>query len=222
MLDDFAPIVHVIKGRTIKVWTVADVHIGSNECQLEAFRAFLRRVMDDDDSFIVCCGDLINNCIKDSVTNVYDETMPPSAQIQLAADLLRPLAQHGKILGIFDGNHDARSAKSVKMDQGYTIFCLAGCLELYRQRMAFVRVRLVRGSNTDTYNIMLVHGKTANKRKQFSYVVEGIDAIVAGHTHIGEISTVATSRSRLLSQLPTRVGSAGKDLLLPRYRQEGS
>lgn len=31
MLDDFTPIIHQLDGRTIKVWAVADVHIGAKE-----------------------------------------------------------------------------------------------------------------------------------------------------------------------------------------------
>lgn len=185
MYDDFAPIIHDLDGRTIKVWAVADVHLGSKECALEAFRAFLRRVLDDPDSFIVCCGDIINNGTRDSLTNVYEELIPPSEQVQLAVELFKPLADSGKILGMVSGNHEARSRKAVDLDPTYTIACMLGIPHLCRQNMAFVRVKLRRNGSRDTHNLLLMHGKTENKKRHFSYAVEGVDAIVTGHTHNG-------------------------------------
>lgn len=185
MLDDFTPIIHDLGGRTISVWAVADVHVGSKECDLEGFSAFLRRVLNDDDSYIVCCGDLINNGVKDSLTNVYDEVMPPSSQVSKVVELLRPLVDAGKVLGFVGGNHEARSRKSVDLDPGYTICCMLGVPELYRQNMAFVRIRLSNGKAQDTYSLLLMHGKSANKKRQFSYSLEGIDALITGHTHDG-------------------------------------
>ena len=41
MLDDFTPIIHELPGRTIKVWAVADVHIGARECDMDGFKRFL-------------------------------------------------------------------------------------------------------------------------------------------------------------------------------------
>lgn len=40
MISDFTPIVHTLEGRTIRVWAVADVHIGAKECDLDGFKAF--------------------------------------------------------------------------------------------------------------------------------------------------------------------------------------
>lgn len=95
MLDDFTPIIHTLPGRTIRCWAVSDVHIGAREADIDGFSAFLRKIQADDDSYLVICGDVINNGIKDSVTNVYQETMPPNEQVSLAAELLEPVATSG-------------------------------------------------------------------------------------------------------------------------------
>ena len=104
MIDDFTPILHTMEGRTIKLYAIGDVHIGAKEADLEGFSSFLRRLESESDSYMVIVGDVLNNGIKDSVTNVYEETMPPSVQVEYAAELLEPVKD--KILGCVGGNHE--------------------------------------------------------------------------------------------------------------------
>ena len=189
MLDDFTPIVHELEGRTIRVWAVADVHIGAREADVDGFGRFLKRVEGDPDSYLALCGDLISNGIKDSLTNVYDEVIPPQAQCDLAVELLQPVAH--KILGCVSGNHERRSKKHVDINPMGYICSLLRIPEVYRENMAFVRINLKRGNTKDHYALLLVHGKTANKRRQFAYAVEGVDAIISGHTHDGEVQKPA-------------------------------
>ena len=179
MLDDFQPIIHKLDGRTIKVWAVADVHIGARECNLAKFERFIAKLGEDD--YVVLCGDLINNGLRDSLTNVYEETMPPSAQIEKAAELLTPVKD--RILGAVSGNHENRTRKAVDIDVTHTIMCLLGHPELYRRNMAFIRVNLERGKTKDHYALLLTHGKSDAKRRKFQYAVEGVDAIITAHTH---------------------------------------
>ena len=181
MLDDFTPIVHRLPGRTVKVWAVADVHIGAKEADVEGFGAFLRKVEADPDSYLMLVGDLLNNGIKDSVTNVYEEVMPPSSQIEVAAELLRPVAD--RILGCVGGNHELRTRKAVDIDIMHTVMVLLGKGDLYRPNMAFVEVSLMNGGIRDRYALLLTHGKSDAKRKRFQYAVEGVDAVITAHTH---------------------------------------
>lgn len=191
MLDDFQPIIHTLPGRTIKVWAVADVHIGAKEADVDGFERFLKQVENDADSYICLVGDIINNGIKDSLTSVYEETMPPSAQIEKAVELLTPVAD--KILGAVSGNHENRTKRAVGVDVMAQVMTLLGKPELYRPNMAFVRVRLRNGKTRtkDTYSLLLVHGKTENKKRRLAYAVEGVDAIISGHTHNGIVEKPA-------------------------------
>lgn len=185
MIDDFIPIVHELDGRTIRVWAVADVHIGAKQADLAGFASFLSKVKDSHNDYLVLCGDLLNNGTKDSVTNVYEEVMPPHAQVDKCVELLEPVKE--RILGCVGGNHELRSVKAVDLDPCYQVLTLLRKPELYRQNMAFVRVNLVRGKTKDHYALLLVHGKTLNKQKQLSYAIEGVDAIVGAHLHQGQV-----------------------------------
>lgn len=191
MLDDFQPIIHTLPGRTIKVWAVADVHIGAKEADIDGFERFLKRIEQEPDSYLVIVGDIINNGIKDSLTSVYEETMPPAEQISKAVELLTPVAD--KILGAVSGNHENRTKRAVGVDVMAQIMTLLGKPELYRPNMAFIRVRLKNGkkSTCDSYSLMLVHGKTENKKRRLAYAVEGVDAIISGHTHNGIVDKPA-------------------------------
>lgn len=226
MLSDFTPIVHRLDGRTIKVWAVADVHIGARECDLDGFEKFIKKVASEDDSYIVLCGDLISNGIKDSLTNVYDEVIPPQSQVDLAVELLRPIS--GKILGCVSGNHERRSKKHVDINPMGYICSLLRIPEIYRENMAFVRINLVRGKTKDHYALLLVHGKTLNKQKQLSYAIEGVDAIVGAHLHQGQVqknARLVLSQSNVVTIRPIvnltatswlqYGGYAARSLLLP-------
>ena len=226
MIDDLTPIVHELPGRTIRVWAVADVHIGAREADLDGFSAFLARVKASPDDYLVLCGDLLNNGTKDSLTNVYEEVMPPHAQVDKCVELLEPVKD--RILGCVGGNHELRSVRAVDLDPCYQVLTLLRIPELYRQNMCFVRVNLVRGKTKDHYALLLVHGKTLNKQKQLSYAIEGVDAIVGAHLHQGQVqknARLVLSQSNVVTIRPIvnltatswlQYGSyAARSLLLP-------
>ena len=189
MISDFQPIIHELDGRTIRVWAVSDVHIGSRECDLDGFSKFVKQVAADPDSYIVLCGDMVNNGIKDSLTNVYEELLMPQAQMDKAVELLTPVKD--KIRGAVGGHHEARSRKAVDLDPMYTIMAILGVPHLYRVNFAMVRINMSRKSTKEHYALMLMHGKTENKKRQFAYAVEGVDAIISGHTHNGIVEKPA-------------------------------
>lgn len=179
-------------GRTIRLYAVADVHIGARECDLQGFEKFLARVQSEKDSYIVLVGDIISNGLKDSLTNVYEETMPPSAQVEKAFELLEPVKD--KILGVVGGNHELRSRKHVDLDPMYTICVMLGIGHLYRQNIAFLRVILQNGNTKTRYAIMLTHGKSRAKNEKFPAYVEGIDATIFAHTHTPDVRMPASIR----------------------------
>lgn len=185
MLDDFTPIIRELPGRTAKLYAIADVHLGSPECELDEFIQFLAKIKREPDSYICIVGDLLNNATRSSVSDVYQETMPPSIQVEYAAQLLAPIAD--KIIACVGGNHERRSRKEVDLDPLYEVMCLLRKPELYRPNMAFVRVRLTSGNVRDQYGIMMTHGKSLAKRNKFVSIVEGIDAAIVAHTHTPDV-----------------------------------
>ena len=188
MLDDFTPIIRELPGRTAKLYAIADVHLGSPECELDEFIQFLAKIRREPDSYICIVGDLLDNATRHSIGDVYT-SLSPSAQVDLAVELLQPIAH--KIIACVGGNHERRS-KDVDHDPLYQVMCMLrvdgeSLASLYRPNMAFVRVRLTNGKAKDSYAIMMTHGKSLAKRNKFVSICEGIDAAVVGHTHTPDI-----------------------------------
>ena len=198
MLDDFTPIIRELPGRTAKLYAIADVHLGSPQCELDEFIQFLAKIKREPDSYICIVGDLLDNGVRSpqSPTNVYEATMPPSMQVEYAAQLLAPIAD--KIIACVGGNHERRSRKEVDLDPLYEVMCLVRKPELYRPNMAFVRLHLTNGKSRQKYAIMMTHGKSLAKRNKFVSIVEGIDAAIVGHTHTPDV--LMPSRIRFTTQ----------------------
>jgi len=187
MIDDFTPIIHRLEGRSIKLYPIADVHLGAKECDLANFRKFLEKIRLSEDSYIVLVGDLINNATRNSVSSIYEETLSPSAQCDLAVELLEPVKD--RILGVVSGNHELRSVKDTDLDPTRFICERLGIGDLFRQNFAFLRISLEKGNISDSYAIYMTHGKSATKQKKFAQsAIEGVDAIITGHVHDGNIS----------------------------------
>lgn len=202
MLDDFVPIVHELDGRTVRLYPVADVHIGAREAALGEFEKFIARVAADDDAYICIVGDLLNNATRSSVSDVYAETMAPSAAVDYAAGVLAPVAD--KILACVGGNHERRSARECDLDPLYAVMSMlrrsdgTSLQDIYRPSMAFMRVNLRRGHLKDQYAVMLMHGKTQARKKKFGAIVEGVDAQIYAHTHTPDV--LMPSRIRFTTQ----------------------
>ena len=202
MLSDFTPIVHHLDGRTIKVWAVADVHIGAREALLSEWEAFLRKVEADPSSYLILDGDLLNNAVKSSCSDVYRETMAPSEAAEYAARVLQPVAD--RILAIVDGNHERRSSKEVDLSPLMLVSTMlhrsdgSNLLDVYRPNIAFIRI-ILGDAPRDTYAIMATHGKSQSRKRQFQSVVENVDAQIYAHTHQPDV-TMGPARLRLTNR----------------------
>lgn len=64
----------------IELYPVSDLHVGDPEFKEKDFKEFVDYVANNERAYIITLGDLINNAIKSSVSNVYNETMSPSQQ----------------------------------------------------------------------------------------------------------------------------------------------
>lgn len=186
MLNDFKMIVHKLPRdlEYINLYPLADTHIGSAEFNEPMFKLWVKTVQADPNGYILIAGDLINNGVKNSKTNVYEEMMRPSQQKEYLYEALKPLKE--KILGGCGGNHEYRSAKDVDSDPMYDVMCRLQLEDRYRQNGAFVKIAV--GTRKDNhkqvaYGIVVTHGASKNKHDKFALSVDGADLFISGHTH---------------------------------------
>lgn len=200
MLRDFDLIVHAFPELDhMKIYPIADVHLGAIECMEQEFMAFLKAIEEDPYAYVVLCGDLLNNGVKNSVTNIYEETRMPSQAKKLMAELLKPISS--KVLAAVSGNHERRSSREVDDDITYDIMSKCDIEHLYRPNMAFIKIQMgekrdkrgfeTRGRDRPTYQLVLTHGAAGgamtgagiNRNERFGYAIDNMDALITAHTH---------------------------------------
>ena len=199
MLPDFELIQHqFLGGHDITIIPIFDVHLGSPECMEQEFIKFVNTVKETPNVYLVLGGDLIDNGTKSSVTNPFAATMRPSVQKREMANILEPVKD--RILCMLPGNHERRSGKDADDDPVYDIAVKLDCEDLYRENIAFVKIRMgkegsvneVAGKDRPCYVLAVMHGSgggiltggSVNRAERFGYVFSGqMDALILGHTH---------------------------------------
>ena len=201
MRSDFDLIVREFPNREdLTIIPVSDVHMGALEHMKDEWEKFCKNVIAQPNVLVTLGGDLINNATRSSVSNIFKETMFPSAQKRKMAEMLKPLAAENRILCAVSGNHERRSQKDCDDEPMLDIMCKLDLEDLYRENMAFVKLvigdKLAAGNRNPTYTLAVTHGAgggiytggAVNRNERFGYVIDGIDAIIVGHTHKGAIT----------------------------------
>lgn len=194
MLSDNELIVHKFPRQDVRIYPIADVHLGAAEHLEKEWSLFCAHLLDDPHAYVTLGGDLINNGTKNSVSNVYEERLRPREQKRRMVEMLTPLRD--RIICLVPGNHEWRSAKEVDDEPTYDIACKLDLEHLYRQNMAFVKLqfgdnRNGHGSDNPTYVLGVAHGagggmltgSAVNRAERFAYVIDGLDGLIVGHTH---------------------------------------
>lgn len=189
----------------IRVYPISDVHLGSREHKVKEWRDFIRMITADPQAYVIILGDLCDTALKNSKSDIYQASMTIMDQLQAAVDQLKPLADAGKILAITGGNHEARISKEVGLDASYIIAERLGIADLYRPHICFVKLVLHNEATNNRYSPCYVmaatHGSGGggtysflNKNNQFAMTIDGIDALITGHTHKPAVITPAKMR----------------------------
>ena len=205
MKDDFLPIITKLPEKDfkngIRIIPLADAHFGSKEFNETLWHNTLKRIQDEPDCFCVLVGDLIDNGLKNSVTNIYEATCSPSVQKEWLYNELLPIKD--KVLGAVGGNHERRSNKEADDDPLYDVMVRLGREDVYRQNIAFLQIALTylakdsqkhmkkRERHHCSFYFAITHGagggqyigSSANRVQTFGNSIEGIHCLITGHTH---------------------------------------
>lgn len=200
MLPDFEMIVKKFPEKEdITIIPISDVHLGARECMEQQFIDFIDTIKGKPNVYVVLGGDLINNATRSSVSNIFEETMRPSDQKKCMAKILEPIAD--RILCAVGGNHERRSGKDADDDPMYDILCKIDREEVYRENIAFLKIKFGKEGNNKEYNpaytLAVTHGNGGGaltsgavlRGERFGYAIEGMDALIMGHTHKPFVTT---------------------------------
>ena len=175
------------------IYPIADLHHGAEESMEESFMAFIDFIRRTPNAYLIIAGDMLDNGIKGSVTNVYRQRYMPAEAKRMLAKMLEPV--RNRILCGTEGNHEFRNSREVDDDPLYDVFCKLDIESRYRQNMAFLKLFVGKqdgnGTVNPTYSIVVTHGAgggiltggAVNRAEKFGYVLDGGDLLILGHTH---------------------------------------
>lgn len=179
----------------IQIVPLSDMHIGDKLCDMDLIKSTIKYIKDTPNAYTIINGDVINNGLKTSKTDSYEEELNVDEQIETAISLLKPIKD--KILFFSGGNHEYRTNILAGIDPLKMIALGIGLpRERYTPHMYLLTLQFGRynGSATarNTYTVMGVHGRrgggrkpgsTANAVSDLSLIVPNVDLYLHSHTH---------------------------------------
>jgi predicted phosphodiesterase len=199
MKSDYELIIkHIPINSDIKIYPISDLHIGASEFLHDKWTDFKKQILKEPNSFITIGGDMMNNATRNSVTNIFAETMRPSDQKKWLAAELADIKD--KILCVVPGNHEARSGKDADDDPLYDVCAKLDIEDLYRENIAFIKIAIGQkegdGRKNPTYTLAVLHGAgggiytgaSVNRNERTGYYIDGLDCLIVGHSHKGAIT----------------------------------
>ena len=166
----------------LRVYPLGDLHVGSEQFNHERFQKWLDIVKKDQQGVVVLVGDMLDNGLKNSKTNSYEQ-LRPREQKRLLVDYLGQI--ESKILAVVQGNHEYRSTYLTDHCPLYDALVMLDLEELYRENFGFLKLALGKKNHERqfAYTFALAHGKTKNKNEKFGVAIDGMDVFITGHTH---------------------------------------
>jgi predicted phosphodiesterase len=174
----------------IELYPLGDIHIGDPKTDIKLFQNFVKYIKEKENRIVVCVGDLLNNALKSSVSNVYNETMNPNEQRKWLAVELQPIKD--RILCMVSGNHEYRTKKEADLDPIEWLSEKLG-IKYYSEDELAIKISFGEGYNQKpiTYTFMLTHGAGGGKRpgsvinnlELYAMTLDGADVVIVGHSH---------------------------------------
>lgn len=182
----------------IELVPIADAHIGDPLCDMELLKREIDYVKNNTNAYAVLNGDLLNNAIKSSVSDVYAERVSPMDQLKIAVELITPIKD--KILCVTSGNHEDRSYKTDGIDLTYLLCRQLGLESKYSNSSCLLFIRFGELKSFETngsgknrkvcYTVYVTHGsgggsKTGSKANRASDLAGIVDSdiYITSHFH---------------------------------------
>jgi predicted phosphodiesterase len=191
----------------IEIHTFADLHLGDKHCDMTHIKKRIEQVRDTENAYVILNGDLMNNAIKTSVSDIYSEKLTPMEELSRCVELFKPIKD--KILCITTGNHERRTYNGSGIDLMEILSKELGLSDRFTSTGAVLFIRL--GWNKSRkrkqwYSIYVAHGSGGGRKVGAKAVrladMEGIvdcDIYVHSHTHLPMIFKQSFYRSDFIN-----------------------
>ena len=170
----------------IEVYAIHDLHFGNVAFDPRKWEAVKNEVLSVSNRYVIFVGDMMENAIPGSKSDVFTQTVPPQEQKEFIAKEMHDLAD--RTIAVVDGNHERnRVTKLTGLYPLYDCALIAGIGDRYRPHFAIadigVGTRKKDPSQQTHYVVYAVHKAKDTKTYSSADFVDGIDAMVFGHTH---------------------------------------
>lgn len=213
----------------IEIKTFADFHIGDKLCDYEYIKDQINDVKQSDNKYVILNGDIMNIALKSSVSDIYEETLSPSKQLEYVEEIFSPIKD--KILCITQGNHERRIAKQDGFDITLLMAKQLGLSDRYAKGSALIFLRLGELNKKATgksnnrqvcYTINVTHGSRGGRTSgskvsaltEMASIVDA-DIYIHSHTHLSMVlrerffrTDTKNSTVSLVEKLFVNTGSA--------------
>lgn len=176
--------------KTLEILPLSDLHVGDSKMKTKMFKDFIKYVNDAPNRYVLCNGDLMNNAIKSSVSNCYNDCMTPNQQKKWLRKELYAIKD--RILVMVAGNHEARSSKEVDLRPTEDIADYLDLGDKYIEDEVILKVTFGKnvGGKRQCYTIYVTHGNGGGKRpgsaiNNIEMLALGTEAdiYILGHIH---------------------------------------
>lgn len=167
------------------IYFVHDVHFGSELFNEQKWKELKKKIQSDDSAYICWIGDLMENAIPNSKSDMFSQKYSPAQQKEWAAQELFDLRK--KTISVVSGNHESnRTTKVCGLYPLYDICMLAGVDDKYRDTIAYIDIGV--GLTKNKSKQMHYFGQTqhiSRETKNYGYsdYTDGIDFYAFGHDH---------------------------------------
>ena len=168
------------------IYFIHDVHYGSELFDERKWNKLKAKINADENALICWIGDLMENAIPNSKSDVFTQKHPPSVQKEWVTEQLKELAD--KTIAVVSGNHcDNRTTKTSGLYPLYDCCLIAGIGEKYRQTIAFIDIGVGEKAHAKHKQVHYF-GQIQHKAKDIKAVhssdyTDGIDFFANGHDH---------------------------------------
>ncbi len=170
---------------------LSDMHVGDPLFDEQLFFRVRDWVLAEPNRYVICNGDLMNTATKDSVSDVYRETLNPSDQLRWLKKELAALRD--RILCITEGNHEARITRATSINVLEQLAESLGLADRYHPEGVLLKITLGRHRKHKKrvcYTIYVTHGRgggalQGGKALRMARLanIAVADVYIMGHTH---------------------------------------
>ncbi len=168
------------------IFFLHDIHFGSELFNEQKWKALKKKIQDNEYGYVCWVGDLIENAIPNSKSDMFTQKYSPAQQKEWATQEVFDLRK--KTLSVVAGNHENnRTTKKCGLYPLYDICMLTGVDDKYRDTIAYLDIGI--GTRKDAkkkqvhYFGQTQHVSRETKNCGFSDYTDGIDFYVFGHDH---------------------------------------